>query len=178
MNTEYFVKLTTQASTSVPFITAEVTNTIEDVIKQRIKSEAWDDVIRKIPDENVAEQNLPEISQEKSKAGLSQSWLLYCRLCCNQAVLSFRQIIFYGTGLGELYEAEFLKRSLGIKDDDQEKKKTETRQLFKTLCDKLNALSNFHFTPKRASAELEVNFTEKSVKITVKKENIYETKIV
>jgi len=60
------------------------------------------------------------------------------------------------SGLGELYEAEYLKKALGLENDEQEQKQKETLKLFDTLCDKLNALSNFHFTPKRASQELEV----------------------
>ena len=60
------------------------------------------------------------------------------------------------TGLGELYEAEYLKQALGLKSDEEEQRKKDTRHLFDSLCDKLNALSNFHFTPKRANKTLEV----------------------
>lgn len=60
-------------------------------------------------------------------------------------------------GLSELYEADYLKKALGLENDESDKKKKVTLQLFDKLCDKLNALSNFHFIPKKASAELEVS---------------------
>lgn len=66
-----------QASAPVPVITAEVTSTIEDLIKQRIKSEAWDDVVRKVPDDDFTEKDLPEVSQDKSKAGACSLLFLF-----------------------------------------------------------------------------------------------------
>ena len=59
-------------------------------------------------------------------------------------------------GLSELYEADYLKKALGLENDESDSKKKATLELFDKLCDKLNALSNFHFIPKKASAELEV----------------------
>mmetsp|Transcript_29662 Transcript_29662/g.71378 ORF Transcript_29662/g.71378 Transcript_29662/m.71378 type:complete len:630 (-) Transcript_29662:32-1921(-) len=124
------------ASKQAPTITVEQTASLEEVIKQRILAEDWDDVVpRELPDVawNKKRGELPEVSQEKSKLGL-----------------------------GELYEREYLKKAVGYDKDAEEKKseedkaKDEMKQLFANLCSKLDALSNYHFAPRPVSDEAEV----------------------
>ncbi|EDV26552.1 uncharacterized protein TRIADDRAFT_12205, partial [Trichoplax adhaerens] len=116
------------AANKTPVITEEKSLTLEDVIKQRIKDEAWDDVQRK---EKPMEQPFEyrkriELDHEKSKLSLS-----------------------------EIYEKEYLKQTQGVKV--QEKPEiTEGKELMKSLFAKLDALSNFHFTPKPPKKEIEV----------------------
>ncbi|CAN0080962.1 unnamed protein product, partial [Ectocarpus sp. 13 AM-2016] len=60
-------------------------------------------------------------------------------------------------GLGELYEKEFLKKTMGVTEDDPQKGlKNELKHLFSKLCGKLDALCNFHYTPKAAIPEMKV----------------------
>ncbi|KAL3945259.1 MAG: hypothetical protein SGBAC_000670 [Bacillariaceae sp.] len=124
------------ASKQAPTITVEQTASLEEIIKQRILAEDWDDVVpRELPDVawNKKRGELPEVSQEKSKLGL-----------------------------GELYEREYLKKAVGYDVDAEEKKseedkaKDEMKQLFANLCSKLDALSNYHFAPRPVSDEAEV----------------------
>ena len=81
-----------QATRSAPEITIESTAALEDVIKQRIRDEAWDDVERKVT-EQVAKKELAEVSQEKSKLGL-----------------------------GEIYEKEYMQKAMGVEADDPKQK--------------------------------------------------------
>lgn len=124
------------ASKQAPTITVEQTASLEEIIKQRILAEDWDDVVpRELPDVGWHKKRgeLPEVSQEKSKLGL-----------------------------GELYEREYLKKAVGYDVDASEKKseedkaKDEMKQLFATLCSKLDALSNYHFAPRPIADEAEV----------------------
>jgi U3 small nucleolar RNA-associated protein MPP10 len=124
------------ASKKAPMITVEHTADLEEVIKQRIISEDWDDVVpRELPDVGWHKKRgeLPEVSQEKSKLGL-----------------------------GELYEREYLKKAIGYdkdaaeKESEEEKAKNEMKSLFANLCSKLDALSNYHFAPRPIADEAEV----------------------
>jgi U3 small nucleolar RNA-associated protein MPP10 len=124
------------ASKQAPTITVEQTASLEEIIKKRILAEDWDDIIpRELPDVGWHKKRgeLPEVSQEKSKLGL-----------------------------GELYEREYLKKAVGYDVDAAEKKseednaKDEMKQLFASLCSKLDALSNYHFAPRPIADEAEV----------------------
>jgi U3 small nucleolar RNA-associated protein MPP10 len=119
-----------------PIITVAHTANLEEIIKQRILDEDWDDVLpRELPDVgwNKKRGELPEVSQEKSKLGL-----------------------------GELYEREYLKKAVGYDVDaaeklsTEDKLKNEMKSLFANLCSKLDALSNYHFTPRPLSGDTEV----------------------
>ena len=60
-------------------------------------------------------------------------------------------------GLAAIYEKEYLKQTLGVEESDPQKPlKEELRTLFTKLCGKLDALCNFHFTPKPRVVELTV----------------------
>jgi U3 small nucleolar RNA-associated protein MPP10 len=124
------------ASKTAPMITVEHTENLEDIIKQRILSEDWDDVVpRELPDVGWHKKRgeAPEVSQEKSKLGL-----------------------------GELYEREYLKKAVGYdvdaveKESAEEQAKNEMKSLFANLCSKLDALSNYHFAPRPIHDEAEI----------------------
>ncbi len=124
------------ATKMAPIITAEHTESIEEMIKRRILAEDWDDVIpRELPDIGISKRRgeLPEVSQERSKLSL-----------------------------GELYEREYLKKVAGYdadaaeKETEEEKVKNEMKMLFANLCSKLDALSNYHFAPRPVADEPEI----------------------
>lgn len=106
-----------------PEITEDTTKTLEDLIIQRIKDQAWDDVERKVKTADAAyEYKKPTIlDQEKSKLSL-----------------------------GEIYEKEYQKQE-ETQEDTQNKdnpEHEEIKKMMNSLFMKLDALSNFHFTPK------------------------------
>ncbi|KAJ3018481.1 u3 small nucleolar ribonucleoprotein MPP10 [Thoreauomyces humboldtii] len=124
------------AAKPVPVITEEITATLEDLIKQRIKDQLFDDVIRKAAprDRDYDPNRRGEINDEKSTKSLAQ-----------------------------VYEEDFVRRSTGAakgpteKDEALKKQHDEITDLFRTLCSDLDALSNWHFAPKPASShDLEV----------------------
>ncbi|KAL9186080.1 hypothetical protein ACHAXT_005318 [Thalassiosira profunda] len=123
----------------MPILTAEHATNIEEVIKQRIVDEDWDDVVpRELPDIGGRKGGeAPEVSQEKSKLGL-----------------------------GELYEREYLKKTTGFDRDAHEKQteedaaKEEMKRLFANLCSQLDALSNYHFAPRPVAEEADVQNRE------------------
>ncbi len=116
-----------------PPITAEKTNAIEDMIKARILEGSFDDVqprhikLQKTFSSHKVVED-PELSVTKSKEGL-----------------------------GDVYEVEYMRRTLGVERSDPNKdKKKELKQLFSKLCYKLDALSNFRFKPKPTVHDAEV----------------------
>ncbi|KAG0224917.1 U3 small nucleolar ribonucleoprotein complex, subunit Mpp10 [Mortierella sp. GBAus27b] len=119
----------------VPVITAETTQTLEDIIKERILSATWDDVVRKAAPNPKAfnPSSKVELSDEKSKKSLA-----------------------------ELYEDEYARKTsttgpvLTEKEVQLEKKHEEITTLWQELCQKLDSLSNWHYTPKPLKAELTV----------------------
>ena len=129
------------AAKQAPVITEEVSRRLEDIILQRIKDKAWDDVERKVkPVEDPYEfKKKLVLDQEKSKLSLAQ-----------------------------IYEEEFMKvaeqttakkPSVGLLDKEQEETPAEVEEikgLMHSLFRKLDSLSHLHFTPKQKSAELKV----------------------
>ncbi len=114
-------------------ITAEKTNALEDMIKARILEESFNDVqprniqLEKTFSSHKVVEDL-ELSVNKSKEGL-----------------------------GDVYEAEYMRRTLGVERSDPNKdKKKELKQLFSKLCYKLDALSNFRFKPKPTIQDAQV----------------------
>lgn len=90
--------------------------------------QAWDDVVRKVkPTEEVFEfRRRLTLDQEKSKVGLA-----------------------------EVYEQEFLKMKEGEKEATNPEY-DEIKKLMGALFKQLDALSNYHFMPRPAQAELKL----------------------
>uniref|UniRef100_A0A7S2UUX2 Uncharacterized protein n=1 Tax=Fibrocapsa japonica TaxID=94617 RepID=A0A7S2UUX2_9STRA len=98
----------------------------------RIAEERWDDVVLREPPPppkgREDQEDVPELSQEKSKLGL-----------------------------GEVYEKQYMKQTLQIEEaDPRAKDKEEMTKLFRKLSYKLDSLTHFHFTPKPVMPESEV----------------------
>ncbi|XP_053318104.1 U3 small nucleolar ribonucleoprotein protein MPP10 [Spea bombifrons] len=117
------------ASRMAPIITEETTLQLEDVIKQRIKDQVWDDVVRKEkPKENPFEfKKRLTLDHDKSKLSLA-----------------------------EVYEQEYLKLNQKKAEEEENPKHVEIQKMMDSLFLKLDALSNFHFTPKPAVPEIKV----------------------
>ncbi|KAJ2787039.1 U3 snoRNP protein [Coemansia interrupta] len=118
----------------VPVITQEVTQTLEDVIKQRILNEEWDDVERKkdIQQKPFKPSGFVELDDKQSKKSLA-----------------------------EVYEAQYVAEKSGdayVPEDDAkvaEAHKAVDNQ-FRNLFTQLDALSHFHFAPRPAVADIEI----------------------
>uniref|UniRef100_A0A8C5M686 U3 small nucleolar ribonucleoprotein protein MPP10 n=1 Tax=Leptobrachium leishanense TaxID=445787 RepID=A0A8C5M686_9ANUR len=112
-----------------PVITEETTVQLEDIIKQRIKDQVWDDVVRKEkPKENPFEfKKRLTLDHDKSKLSLA-----------------------------EVYEQEYLKLNQKSTEEEENPKHVEIQKMLDSLFLQLDALSNFHFIPKPAVPEIKV----------------------
>ena len=122
------------ASKPVPVVTEESTASLEDIIKQRIKDDLWDDVVRKIiiPERETDPTKTREPNDTKNAKSLTQ-----------------------------VYEEEYLRQTQdesfkSEKDESLEKEHDEINQLFNGLSQALDALSNAYFTPKAPVLEVRV----------------------
>lgn len=108
------------ATKTAPEVTVEKTQDLEDIIKQRIIEESWDDVLpKKIIDESTKTKEKVELDHEKSKFGLA-----------------------------EVYERQYLGLDAEEAERQAKEKYEEITNLFNSICYKLDALSNFHYTPR------------------------------
>merc|ERR1712071_742899 len=126
-----------------PVITEETTRTLEDLIKQRIKDQAFDDVERKV-------KPVYDPSEYKKKLVLDQEKSEF--------------------SLAEIYEQDYLKKqeeqektpqtsSLADPIVNKEKEDKAHAVISKMMTDvfsKLDALSNFHYTPKMPIPEVKI----------------------
>jgi len=130
------------AARQAPTVTEDVARKLEDIIRQRVKDKAWDDVERKVkPVEDPVEYKKKLVlDQEKSKLSLAQVYEEeYMKLADN---------------------ATTKKPSVGLldKDDDEETpaEVDEIKTMMNTLFRKLDSLTHLHYTPKQKSAELKI----------------------
>ncbi|XP_075064217.1 U3 small nucleolar ribonucleoprotein MPP10 [Mixophyes fleayi] len=117
------------ASRMAPVITEETTLQLEDIIKQRIKDQLWDDVVRKEKPKEDAFEYKKRLTLDHDKSKLS---------------------------LAEIYEQEYLKLNQTKTEEEENPKHVEIQKLMDGLFLKLDALSNFHFTPKPPVPEIKV----------------------
>ncbi|XP_015274979.1 PREDICTED: U3 small nucleolar ribonucleoprotein protein MPP10 [Gekko japonicus] len=112
-----------------PVITEETTMELEEVIKRRIKDQAWDDVVRKEkPKEDPFEyKKRLTLDHEKSKLSLT-----------------------------EIYEQEYLKLHQKKTEEEEKPEHIEIQKMMDALFLKLDALSNFRFTPKPPVPEVKI----------------------
>ncbi|KAL8196962.1 UNVERIFIED_CONTAM: u3 small nucleolar ribonucleoprotein MPP10, partial [Gekko kuhli] len=112
-----------------PVITEETTMELEEVIKRRIKDQAWDDVVRKEkPKEDPFEyKKRLTLDHEKSKLSLT-----------------------------EIYEQEYLKLHQKKTEEEEKPEHIEIQKMMDALFLKLDALSNFRFMPKPPVPEVKI----------------------
>ncbi|NWS86461.1 MPP10 protein, partial [Toxostoma redivivum] len=112
-----------------PVITEETTFQLEDIIKQRILDEAWDDVVPKEKPKEEAYEYKKRISLDHEKSKLS---------------------------LAEIYEQEYIKLHQQKTEEEENPEHKEIQEMMDSLFQKLDALCNFHFTPKPPVPEVKI----------------------
>ncbi|KAJ8249175.1 hypothetical protein GJAV_G00231980 [Gymnothorax javanicus] len=118
-----------QAARAAPAVTEETTLALEDIIKQRIRDQAWDDVVRKEKPKEEAFEFKKRLTLDHEKSKLS---------------------------LAEVYEQEYLKQTQKKTEEEENPAHVEIQKLMDSLFLKLDALSHFHFTPKPPVPEVKV----------------------
>ncbi|RDW60941.1 putative U3 small nucleolar ribonucleo protein mpp10 [Coleophoma cylindrospora] len=120
----------------VPVITAEVSESIEELIKRRILAQEFDEVIRRRPDalNNPGNARRGQFELDDSKPQQS---------------------------LAEMYEEEHVKNNnpdtyISKADEKEQKEEREIEGLWKEVSAKLDALSSWHYKPKPAAPTLTV----------------------
>ncbi|XP_065589800.1 U3 small nucleolar ribonucleoprotein protein MPP10 [Cyrtonyx montezumae] len=112
-----------------PVITEETTFQLEDIIKQRILDEAWDDVVPKEKPKEDAFEYKKRITLDHEKSKLS---------------------------LAEIYEQEYLKLHQQKTEEEENPEHKEIQEMMDSLFLKLDALCNFHFMPKPPVPEVKI----------------------
>jgi len=120
----------------VPVITTEVSEDIEALIRRRILSHAFDEVLRRRPDElltgaPVRRGALPPVDDSKSTKGLA-----------------------------ELYDEEYRRAAdpnyVDPRDDRLRKEHAEIERAWKDVAARLDALCSWHYRPRPAEAAVQV----------------------
>ncbi|KAI5619743.1 U3 small nucleolar ribonucleoprotein MPP10, partial [Silurus asotus] len=117
-----------QSSRAAPAVTEETTLRLEEIIIQRIKDQAWDDVVRKEKPKEEAFEYKKRLTLDHEKSKLS---------------------------LAEVYEQEYIKQNQE-KTEEENPAHVEIQNFMDSLFLKLDALSNFHFTPKPHIPEVKI----------------------
>lgn len=120
----------------VPVITAEVSESIEELIKRRILAQEFDEIIRRRPDSLSNPTNAKRGAFELDDSKAQQS-------------------------LAEMYEEEHVKANnpdtyVSKADEKQQKEEKEIEAMWKDVSAKLDALSSWHYKPKPAAPSLTV----------------------
>lgn len=114
-----------------PIITEDTTSQVEKIIMGRIRIKAWDDVERKVkPSVDPFEfKKKLVLEQDKSKKSLA-----------------------------EIYEEEYLKKQKEEKEAGEEEleEHKEIKERMDKLFMKLDALSNYHYTPRQPGADIKI----------------------
>ncbi|KAF2479963.1 U3 small nucleolar ribonucleoprotein complex, subunit Mpp10 [Neohortaea acidophila] len=126
-----------RAGKPVPVITAEVSESIEDLIKRRILAHDFQDIVRRRPDDLATGKDGRRgrldyvLDDSKSKKGLAEE-----------------------------YEEEHLRRTdanfVDVKDEKVKKEEKEIEALWKQVCSDLDGLSSWHFRPKAPAPQLDI----------------------
>lgn len=126
---------------SVPVITSDIVESIEEIIKKRIKEMQFDDLEKRIINTNMKPRRTrEEVSQVKSKVSLADQY----KEADDEAAVD--------KDLDEFEESEELKE-----------KHKEIDTLFDDVMYTLNALSSAHFTPKPVKSGLEVKLETSTI---------------
>ncbi|KXS97961.1 hypothetical protein AC578_3113 [Pseudocercospora eumusae] len=126
-----------RAGKPVPVITAEVSESIEELIKRRILAYDFQDLIRRRPDDLATGSGTRrgkldfELDDTKSKKGLAEE-----------------------------YEEEYSKRTdpnyVDVKDEKLEKEQKEIERLWKEVSAQLDSLSSWNFRPKQPAPQMDI----------------------
>lgn len=124
-----------RAGKPVPVITAEVSESIEELIKRRILAHDFQDIIRRRPDDlatgKEGRRGRFELDDTKSKKGLAEE-----------------------------YEEEHLKRTdpnyVDVKDEKLAQEQKEIEKLWREVSGQLDSLSSWHFRPKAPAPQLDI----------------------
>jgi U3 small nucleolar RNA-associated protein MPP10 len=116
-------------SRPAPPITEETTVKLEDIIKQRIKDSSYDDVERKVKPKEKPFEYRRRITMESEKNKQS---------------------------LAQVYENEYLKQQQQEKTELENPEHVEIKKLMRNLFVQLDALSNFHYTPRPPQPEVKI----------------------
>ncbi|KAK7207872.1 Mpp10 protein-domain-containing protein [Myxozyma melibiosi] len=118
----------------VPVITSEVTESLEDLIRNRIKNNDFNDVPRRLPDSMPEFRKSRYLDVDQTKSSKS---------------------------LAELYEDDHMRQAdpeghPTVEDSKLQKMHREVEEMFADITFKLDALSSWHFTPKPAKPAISI----------------------
>eukprot|EP00178_Gracilaria_changii_P011780 TRINITY_DN331_c0_g1_i1.p1 TRINITY_DN331_c0_g1~~TRINITY_DN331_c0_g1_i1.p1 ORF type:complete len:1482 (-),score=320.88 TRINITY_DN331_c0_g1_i1:622-5067(-) len=128
------------------FLSNEINESIEQVIRQRIVDGLFDDVVMRLPKEYIANKSkkrreeLQEISQEKPTEGLAE---LYAKEFTEEREKRNK----------EMLSSQAVQKELEEPLGEQQR---EVNKLFEKLSKKLDALSSLHYTPVPNDAKTDV----------------------